>query len=172
MANQRATALFSLPDWHSMSDGMQAVPLINERPQRDPIMSKKRTLAFILFFLFAFASVQRAQTLQNLVHQPQNGAGIGFLLTDGTVMFQGDNVATWWKLAPDGFGSYLNGTWAQLASLPSGYSPLYFASAVLADGRLLVMGGEYNFGIFALTNLGAIYDPLTNTWTSVPAPLG
>jgi len=39
----------------------------------------------------------------------------------------------------------VNGTWLQLASLPPGYSPLYFASAVLPDGRLIVEGGEFNF---------------------------
>ena len=50
----------------------------------------------------------------------------------------------WWKLTPDEFGSYVNGTWTQLASLPDGYSPLYYASAVLPDGRVIIEGGEYN----------------------------
>jgi len=31
-------------------------------------------------------------------------------------------------------------------------------------------GGEYNNGSFALTNLGAIYDPTTNKWTSLTPP--
>ena len=82
--------------------------------------------------LFAFASATESQTLKNLVHQPPDGALITFLLTDGTVMAQGDNCSDWWKLTPDINGSYQNGTWSQLASLPSGYVPLYFASAVLA----------------------------------------
>jgi hypothetical protein len=58
--------------------------------------------------------------------------------------------------------------------LPSGYDPLYFASAVLADGRLVVIGGEYTScgGNFALTNQGAIYDPTKNTWTSLGHPKG
>src|SRR5262249_23963422 len=43
------------------------------------------------------------------------------------------------------------------------------ASAVLADGRLIVMGGEYNNCSFAFTNRGAIYNPLTNTWTDLSA---
>ena len=60
----------------------------------------------------------------------------------------------------------------QLASLPSGYEPDAFASAVLADGRLLIEGGEYNFGQFTLTNLGAIYDPKLNTWTPLNPPPG
>ncbi len=29
--------------------------------------------------------------------------------------------------------------------MPSNYVPLYFASAVLPDGKLIVNGGEYNF---------------------------
>ena len=134
-------------------------------------MLKKISFAATVFLL-ALTSVSFAQTLQTLVHQPPNGAGVGFLLTDGTVMFQGNNSATWWKLTPDSFGSYFNGTWSQLASLPSGYSPLYFASSVLADGRVVIVGGEYNFGTFVLTNQGAIYDPVANTWTSLPPPAG
>src|ERR1035438_7243671 len=61
---------------------------------------------------------------------------------------------------------------ADLANLPSNYEPLYFASAVLSDGRLLIEGGEYNFGNFTLTNLGAIYDPKLNIWTAVNPPTG
>src|SRR4029077_10436174 len=95
-----------------------------------------------------------------------------FLLTDGTVMFQGNNSATWSKLTPDSSGSYLNGTWSQLASLPSGYPPDDIASSVLADGRVVIIGGEYNFGSFTLTNLGAIYDPVANTWTPLGHPIG
>lgn len=45
-----------------------------------------------------------------------------------------------------------------------------FASAVLADGRAVITGGEYLNGAFTLTNLGAIYDPKANTWTILPAP--
>lgn len=113
-----------------------------------------------------------AQSLHSLLHQPPDGAGIGFLLTDGTVMFQGNSLSDWWKLTPDANGSYVNGTWSQLASLPAGYVPDAFASAVLADGRVLIEGGEYNNSTFALTNLGAIYDPKANTWTSVAPPKG
>ena len=49
---------------------------------------------------------------------------------------------------------------------------LAFASLVLGDGRVLIEGGEYNSGAFVLTNKGAIYDPKTNTWTSVAPPTG
>ncbi len=111
-----------------------------------------------------------AQSLKQLKHQPPDGAGIVFLLTDGTVLAQGGSESDWWKLTPDITGSYQNGTWSQMASLPSGYVPDAFSSAVLADGRLVIVGGEYNFGNFELTNLAAIYDPAKNTWTPLAAP--
>jgi hypothetical protein len=116
--------------------------------------------------------MSQAQTMTNLAHQAPDGAQLTFQLTDGTVLAQGYNDSDWWKLTPDINGSYVNGTWTQMASLPSGYSPDAFASAVLADGRLLIEGGEYNFGQFDLTNLGAIYDPAANTWTALTPPAG
>ena len=87
-------------------------------------------------------------------------------------MAQGGGDSDWWKLTPDITGSYINGTWTQLASLPKGYVPDAFASAVLPDGRLLIEGGEYNSGAFTLTNQGAIYNPVTNTWTTLKPPPG
>lgn len=118
----------------------------------------------------AVALPAAAQSFKPLKSQPPNGAGIGFLLTDGTVMFQGGALSDWWKLTPDQFGQYSTGTWSKLASLPSGYQPDAFASAVLADGRVIIEGGEYNGGNFAFTDLGAIYDPKANTWTAVKPP--
>lgn len=111
-----------------------------------------------------------AQTVVALTHQPPDGAILTFQLTDGTVMAQGNGDSDWWRLTPDINGSYVNGTWTQVASLPAGYVPDAFASAVLADGRLVIVGGEYNNGAFTLTNLGAIYDPTANTWTSLAPP--
>jgi hypothetical protein len=122
--------------------------------------------------MLALAGVSVAQSIQRLKHSPPDGAILTFQLTDGTVMAQGYNESDWWRLTPDNTGSYVNGTWTQLASLQSGYEPDAFASAVLADGRLLIEGGEYNFGNFALTNLGAVYDPATNVWTPLTPPPG
>ena len=89
-------------------------------------------------------------------------------------MLADNGCQDWWKLTPDEFGSYVNGTWTQLASLPDGYSPLYHASAVLPDGRVIIEGGEYIFsnGVFnpVWSDQGAIYDPLADTWTSVAPP--
>ena len=76
-------------------------------------------------------------------------------------------------MTPDINGNYATGTWTQVATMPSGYAPLYFGSAVLPDGRYIVEGGEYNnCGTPAWTTLGAIYDPVANTWTSVTPPSG
>ncbi len=135
------------------------------------VLTKKLFLA-VITFLFVAALLAPAQTLTTLTHQPPDGAGIGFLLTDGTAVFQGNGLSDWWKLTPDINGSYVHGTWSQIASLPSGYEPDAFASAVLADGRLLIEGGEYNFNNFVLTNLGAVYDPRANTWTPLTPPPG
>jgi len=130
-----------------------------------------------LSMLFAGAlalvsSYATAQTIVRLKNQPPDGSIITFQMTDGTVLAQGGNETDWWKLTPDNTGSYINGTWTKMASLPSDYSPLYFASAVLADGRLVIIGGEYLGGNFAFTNKGAIYDPTANSWTAIGHPQG
>jgi len=130
----------------------------------------KRFLVVAFCFLLAITGASSAQTIQRLAHQPPDGAGIGFLLTDGTVLYQGNAESDWYKLTPDNTGSYINGTWTRMANLPAGYVPDAFASAVLPDGRVVITGGEYLNGNFTLTNLGAIYDPKANTWTNLPAP--
>jgi hypothetical protein len=120
----------------------------------------------------ALPGVALAQTVHQLQHQPPDGAIMTFQLTDGTVLAQGGNYSDFWVLTPDQTGSYVNGTWKQVASLAANYAPYANASRVLADGRVLIEGGEYNFGNFALTNLGAVFDPVKNTWTKVKAPTG
>ncbi len=118
-----------------------------------------------------------------------------FLLTDGRVLVQDGNLTAvgWWTLTPDNTGSYINGTWNQVASppdCPNGYpgasadtvySPLYYGSAVLPDGRFVVIGGEYNYDYDYLlkngsgevwTDQGAIYDPVATSWTCIAAPSG
>jgi hypothetical protein len=61
-------------------------------------------------------------------------AGNQLLLTDGTVLVHDNCGADWWKLTPDIHGGYVGGSWRRIASLPAGYKPLYFGSAVLPDG--------------------------------------
>jgi hypothetical protein len=132
----------------------------------------RKSLLALITVLFVTSSLSLAQTLRNLVHQPPDSAIISFLMTDGTVIVQGNAENDFWKLTPDITGSYLNGTWTQLPSLEAGYVPYANASAVLADGRLIFEGGEYNNGNFAFTNKGEIYDPVANTWTPLKPPKG
>jgi hypothetical protein len=108
--------------------------------------------------------------------------GTSFLLTDGTVMMQeykslfGATWASrrWWKLTPDNSGSYGNGSWSQLAD--SNVGRTYFASGVLADGRVVVCGGEYSDASGQIQppdydNTCEIYDPVANTWSSFASPV-
>jgi uncharacterized protein (TIGR03437 family) len=60
--------------------------------------------------------------------------------------------------------------------MPLGYGPVAFASAVLPDGRAVVIGGEYeaqdNCTNIVETAFGAIYDPVASVWTAVRPPAG
>lgn len=139
-------------------------------PQKGSCISSTRMLTVTALFLF-ISCASRAQTLTPLVNQPPDGIDTALLMTDGTVIGQDFiNSALWWKLTPDINGSYVNGSWERIASLV--YSPYASASAVLADGRLLIEGGEYSGPKlnFTLTNQGAIYDPTTGHWTPVDPP--
>ncbi len=92
----------------------------------------------------------------------EGGAAFPMLLTDGSVIVRNINPqqihadARVFKLTPDVNGSYRNGNWSEIASMP--YIPIASAQAVLADGRVIIEGGEYT-GVhydFTLTNQGAI----------------
>src|SRR5258708_10402382 len=134
-----------------------------------------RSLALGLLGLLILAAQIPAQTWTPLTHQPSFHASTALLLTDGSVMVhQSDgsiagSTGNWWRLKPDNTGSYINGTWSQLPSMPFGYTPLFFASAVLADGRVVVEGGEDNGTATGSgeTSMGAIYDPTANSWTAI-----
>ncbi len=107
-------------------------------------------------------------TWMPLTNQPIFGAGTMLLLTDGTVMCQNTGTSNWGKLTPDISGNYITGTCSPLANVPN--RPLYFASAVLPDGRVFVAGGEFNNGVSVDLPAAEIYDPQTNAWTSLPNP--
>jgi hypothetical protein len=107
---------------------------------------------------------------QPLTNQAPSGpAGIQIMIqsTDGSILVQAYDGQSWMKLTPDAKGSFLNGTWTTLASEP--IARLYFASQIMADGRLFVAGGEYSGpGLFPnWSNTGEIYDPLANMWTPI-----
>jgi hypothetical protein len=138
-------------------------------------MKPSRILAFATVAVLATLGVANAQSQwQPLTHPATFNAGALALLTDGTVLIHSEQSAlgNWYKLTPDINGSYVNGAIAPISSLPAGYTPLYFSSAVLTDGRYVVEGGEYNQGSQQETNKGAIYDPKTDTWTVVTPPTG
>jgi hypothetical protein len=126
------------------------------------------------------ASAGTASPWTALVNPPPFGTpGTMLLESDGTVLVHNepDNNTTggtnqWWKLTPDANGNYVDGTWSQIASMPADYTPLYFASAILPDGRMIVEGGEYIGENAVWSDQGAIYNPVTNTWASVAPPRG
>jgi hypothetical protein len=118
-----------------------------------------------------------------LSNQPSFSADTMLLLTDGTVMCHQELSANWFRLTPDSTGSFAKGSWSSLASLPNNpaitaaqngpaNAPLYFASAVLRDGRVYMAGGEYNVSGGTPVDMGPaqIYDPLADAWTIVTPP--
>jgi hypothetical protein len=135
------------------------------------------TAFLVLIFVVSWPSQASAQWTA-LTNAPPGFLDTCNLLTDGTVVCHEANTNRWRRLTPDINGSYQNGTWSSIANMPDGvdtafgcnpctYAPLYFASAVLADGRLVVIGGEYVAGFGAVwTNIGFIYDPTTDSWSS------
>jgi hypothetical protein len=103
------------------------------------------------------------------------------LMTDGTVIvhliddttFHG--TRNWLRLTPDINGNYATGTWSTFATLPVintvPYAPIFFASEVLPDGRVVISGGEYNDSEGqVVTTKGAIYYPSFGAWTAVAPP--
>src|ERR1700677_4547899 len=110
----------------------------------------------------------RAGTWVTVASQPTNNDGIGMmlLLSDGTVMCSHSNAndGLWFKLTPDKYGSYVNGTWSELANAT--YGRLYYTSAVLTNGTVFVAGGEYGSGKTHIQ----IYDPVADSWTELFPP--
>ena len=105
--------------------------------------------------------------LKNQAPSGPDGVQIMIQSTDGSILVQAYDGQTWMKLTPDDRGSYINGTWTTLASEP--IARLYFASQIMPDGRLFVVGGEYSGpGLLPnWSNTGEIYDPLADAWTPI-----
>jgi hypothetical protein len=107
-------------------------------------------------------------TFTALAHAASYSSNTMLLATDGGVLMEGGGVSnTWYRLTPSTSGSYIQGTWSQVASMS--LRRLYYRSNVLPDGRVLVLGGEYSgiLGQQNLLNQGEIYDPVANTWSSI-----
>ena len=110
-----------------------------------------------------------------LTNLPPTAVDNCLLMTDGTVLCHQYGGRNWYRLTPSNTGSYQAGTWALDSTMQSGYAPLYFASAVLRDGRVIVEGGEYDcssgcHGTWQAQ--GSFYDPVSRTWTPVSPPAG
>jgi len=142
-------------------------------------------IAFACLAVVASVAIANCQTWTPLTNHAPVSMGTMLLLTDGRVLVHeepncsgigcvGNDYTAWYTLTPDHTGSYINGTWTKVASLPSGYAPLFFGSAVLPDGKVVIQGGEYNCPGGSCTGvwqkLGAIYDPAANAWTSTTPP--
>jgi len=107
----------------------------------------------------------------NLSTGPGFNASTAFLLQDGRVLMQQSNSANWKILTPDQNGSYINGSWSSAITMTGGHSPLYYAGGVLQDGRVLVMGGEYNgSNVGVESNLCSVFDPATTSWSNFTGP--
>ncbi|MGB8965643.1 MAG: hypothetical protein WCB99_08380 [Candidatus Cybelea sp.] len=120
--------------------------------------------------------VAQAGTFTPLSAQPPVIMQMAWLMTDGSVLTQSTHQPqNFYRYEPDAKGDYSNGTWTKVGSLQAGYAPSDFASDLLADGRLVISGGEYNAGgkyQLQLVNLGAVYDPVKMTWTPLGHPQG
>ncbi len=79
-------------------------------------------------------------TWTTLLNAPPEGLQLCLLLTDASLLCQA--TQNWYRLTPSLTGSYIDGTWTLFTNFPATYIPEAFASAVLADGRVAIMGGE------------------------------
>ena len=111
-----------------------------------------------------------AGTWSTLTNAPPAAVATMLLMTDGSVLAQGVSTNHWYRLAPNASGSYANGTWTTLAN--SVHAPLYYGSGVLRDGKVIVAGGEYDSGAAVWLLNVERYDPVANTWTTLPNPTG
>jgi hypothetical protein len=118
-----------------------------------------------------------AGQVTRLTSQPPTGMQMAWLLTDGSILAQSNsNWNTFYRYVPDATGGYSDGTWSSAIVLQSGYGPDAAASDLLANGEFVIIGGEYNTPgngyQLQLTNLGAVYNPLTNKFTALGHPHG
>ena len=129
--------------------------------------AKSAVLACALALIVGWSTSSEAAKWTQLANLAPSAAGTMLLLTDGTVMVQGNPVDTWMQLSPAANGSYANGTWSTLA--PMSLPRLYFASHVLQSGKVWVLGGEYTGTPFGQTeaNTGEVFDPVSNSWTPI-----
>lgn len=132
-----------------------------------PKVMKIAASACALACMVGWSVSSQSATWTKLTNLAPSSVGTMMLLTDGTVMVQGDPLNTWLRLTPSSTGSYVDGTWSALA--PMSRERLYFASHVLPNGKVWILGGEYSGTPLTAnwTNTGEMYDPRSNTWTPI-----
>jgi hypothetical protein len=130
-----------------------------------------------LFLCWQAAAAGTWVPLNPLGQAPPAGVNLMILLSDGTVLAAGRVPAPswppdfpsrqWYRLNPTPGGHYVGGLWKLASAMHD--TRLYYSSAVLRDGRVLVAGAEYGDG----GNTSEMYNPVSDTWTriSVPASL-
>jgi Galactose oxidase, central domain len=106
-----------------------------------------------------------ASNWTTLTNAPPANFSMLELLTNGDVLATSD--ANTYLLTPDSTGSYVKGTWSQVASQPTGR--LYDGSTILQNGNLFIVGGEFVNGAPtpSFSNTGDIYNVATNTWSTI-----
>ncbi len=94
------------------------------------------------------------------------------LMTDATVLVHDSGGQNWYRLKPDGSGRYDTASVAWSGPFAMANSRQFFASGVLSDGRVYVVGGEYFNGSSTPNDspLAEIFDPETNTWSTLNKP--
>lgn len=133
-------------------------------------------IGMLLLASLAVGTIASAQHWTPAPPFPGSGAAQAILVPNGDVLVQeitgpsGTGTGNWYVLQPDPFGSYATGTWAGPVTTPSGYAPEFFGSAVMPNGLVLVVGGEYNFGSKAETNMGSVFDPSSGTFSGLISP--
>src|SRR5579863_9179926 len=122
--------MFSAPQASSRAAGAHRLVLSPPRPRWTPFGAPPKSRPS-LAPRSATESVASAPAATSGVWTPLNSQpssqaidffpGSAFLLTDGRVLVHDDNITSandWWTLTPDNTGSYVNGTWTQVASPP------------------------------------------------------
>jgi len=107
---------------------------------------------------------QAGGTWSPLTTAPPKAVNHATVLSDGTILTDNENGECC-RLTPDSHGSYLHGTWVQVASM--NYSRMFFASVVLTNGNVFVAGGEDGNG----SHHAELYDPLNDVWAKIPDPI-
>ncbi|MEP6715675.1 MAG: kelch repeat-containing protein, partial [Terriglobia bacterium] len=96
-----------------------------------------------------------------LVHDAEQGVDVNNKITSGGI--------NWYRLAPNADGTYKGGAFS--GPFPMANARQFFASGVLTDGRVFVLGGEYSDAFLQDgCALGEIFDPRTNTWSVLTKP--